>query len=60
MLPLQPEQLCGGFISPSPSLSLQMNSSLSSDALVFLLPLVNITTHRKAVFESEGKRLEEL
>ena len=28
-----------------------MNCSLSSNALVFLLPLVNTTTRRKAVFE---------
>ena len=45
---------------PSLRLRVQMNCSLSSNALVFLLPLVNTTTHRKAVFEREGERHKEL
>lgn len=45
---------------PSLRLMVQMNCSLSSNALVFLLPLVNTTTRRKAVFEREGERHKEL
>lgn len=51
----QPEQLRVDLLSPSLNLSLQMGSSLSSDALAFALSLVNITTRRKAVLKRRRK-----